>query len=100
MGQPVPHTAGSVVHQQGRSGCGVILSGRLGCSDCEIVRPKTLWGVRKSRAKTTPWPLGKLTSAYPGAGKWDTTEGSLETQGAWESHHVLENNLLHMQDCS
>lgn len=31
----------------------VILSGRLGCSDCEIVRPKTLWGTEKDKYQNT-----------------------------------------------
>lgn len=56
------------------------LSGRLGCSDCEIVRPKTLWGTEEDKYQNTRWALGQLTSAYPGDGKWDTVEGSLETE--------------------
>lgn len=46
-----------------------------------------------------PQALGGLTLAYPGAGKWEPMGSTLETQGAWESHHVCENNLLHVQDC-
>lgn len=40
-----------------------------------------------------PWTLEELTSAYPGAGKRDPMGDSLETHGAWESHHVCENHL-------
>lgn len=85
---------------KGKVAVDVKLSGKLGCSDCEIVRPKTLRGAEEDKYQNTPWALGTVTSAYPEAGKWDTVEGSLETQGAWESHHVLENSLLHMPDCS
>lgn len=31
----------------------VILSVRLGCSDCEIVRPKTLWGTEEDKYQNT-----------------------------------------------
>lgn len=31
----------------------VILSGRLGCSDCEIVRPKSLWGTEEDKYQNT-----------------------------------------------
>lgn len=53
MDQEGSYTAGSVIHKQEEGPVDVILCGRLGCSDCEIVRPKTLWGTEEDKYQNT-----------------------------------------------
>lgn len=52
-GQAVSYTAGALFINKEEMAVDVILSGRLGCRDCEIVRPKTLWGTEKDKYQNT-----------------------------------------------